>query len=349
MVINKIPSPTWNWLHMNDGAAEGFEILNESEVDIHVPEGVDIENGPLALEEIKTGSGDETDAFIREMNLSCDRITVPAITEFTEPIRMSFSYEKDVSDANIYAVEVKENASLTLIMNFTSQAQAKGNVLSQLKYRCQKGASLTVVQTQMISDEISFINDIGGECEEDAQFHLIQVVFGGKQTYLGSRTELLGKRSTSTADLGYLLTGSEALDVNYIVNHIGKKTNCDILVNGVLKDAAKKVFRGTIDFKKGAAGSVGSELEDVLLMGEDITNQTLPVILCAEEDVQGSHGANIGRIDEKLIFYMQSRGMSEESIYRLLARSKLERIIRSIEDDDTEKRIYNTLEWEYEQ
>ena len=67
MVINKIPSPTWNWLHMNDGAAEGFEILNESEVDIHVPEGVDIENGPLALEEVKTGSGDETDAFIREI------------------------------------------------------------------------------------------------------------------------------------------------------------------------------------------------------------------------------------------------------------------------------------------
>ena len=344
MVINKIPSPTWNWLHMNDGVAEGFEILNESEVDIHVPEGVDIENGPLALEEIKTGSGDETDAFIREMNLSCDRITVPANTEFTEPIRMSFSYEKDVSDANIYAVEVKENASLTLIMNFTSQAQAKGNVLSQLKYRCQKGASLTVVQTQMISDEISFINDIGGECEEDAQFHLIQVVFGGKQTYLGSRTELLGKRSASTADLGYLLTGSEALDVNYIVNHIGKKTNCDILVNGVLKDAAKKVFRGTIDFKKGAAGSVGSELEDVLLMGEDITNQTLPVILCAEEDVEGNHGATIGELDEDLMFYLMSRGSTREEIYNMMSRARIEVIAKKIADEETRQMIFDHMD-----
>ncbi|MCR4797371.1 MAG: SufD family Fe-S cluster assembly protein [Lachnospiraceae bacterium] len=344
MVINKIPSPTWNWLHMNDGAAEGFEILNESEVDIHIPEGVDIENGPLALEEIKTGSGDETDAFIREMSLSCDRITVPANTEFTEPIRMSFSYEKDVSDANIYAVEVKENASLTLIMNFTSQAQAKGNVLSQLKYRCQKGASLTVVQTQMISDEISFINDIGGECEEDAQFHLIQVVFGGKQTYLGSRTELLGKRSASTADLGYLLTGSEALDVNYIVNHIGKKTNCDILVNGVLKDAAKKVFRGTIDFKKGAAGSVGSELEDVLLMGEDITNQTLPVILCAEEDVEGNHGATIGELDEDLMFYLMSRGSTREEIYNMMSRARIEVIAKKIADEETRQMIFDHMD-----
>ena len=49
------------------------------------------------------------------------------------------------------------------------------------------------------------------------------------------------------------------------------------------------VFRGTIDFKFGAAGAEGEEKEDVLLLGDDVINQTIPLILCAEEDVQGNH------------------------------------------------------------
>ncbi len=43
-------------------------------------------------------------------------------------------------------------------------------------------------------------------------------------------------------------------------------------------------------------------------MGDDVVNQTIPLILCAEEDVKGSHGASIGQLDEETLFYMQARG-----------------------------------------
>ena len=69
-----------------------------------------------------------------------------------------------------------------------------------------------------------------------------------------------------------------------------------------MRDTAFKLFRGTIDFVKGSAGSVGNEKEEVLLIDEKCVNQTIPIILCAEEDVVGNHGATIGKPDEELLF-----------------------------------------------
>ena len=117
------------------------------------------------------------------------------------------------------------------------------------------------------------------------------------------------------------------LDMNYVALHEGKRTNSEINASGVLKDASSKLFRGTIDFQHGSAESVGAEKEDVLLMGDDVVNQTIPLILCAEEDVKGSHGASIGQLDEETLFYMQARGISEEQAYALMADARIEAVL----------------------
>ena len=79
------------------------------------------------------------------------------------------------------------------------------------------------------------------------------------------------------------------------------------------KDAVKEVFRGSIDFKRGSSGSKGAETENVLLLGDDVENKTIPLILCAEEDVDGSHGATIGELDEETLFYFAARGIDQET------------------------------------
>ncbi len=123
--------------------------------------------------------------------------------------------------------------------------------------------------------------------------------------------------------------------MNYNAYHTGKKTECEINASGVLRDEAFKIFRGTIDFQEGCSGSVGSEMEDVLMMDDGVSNQTIPLILCGEEDVSGNHGATIGRLDEKLMFYMQSRGMNTEEIYEMMARARIDAVIRKIPDEKT--------------
>ena len=110
-----------------------------------------------------------------------------------------------------------------------------------------------------------------------------------------------------------------------------------VLRSGVLRDSSQKTFRGTIDFKTGSSGAVGAETEDVLLLGETVVNKTVPLILCAEEDVKGSHGATIGQLDEEMLFYLGSRGISEEKAVDLMAGARIGRIIREVGDEIAEQ------------
>ena len=93
--------------------------------------------------------------------------------------------------------------------------------------------------------------------------------------------------------------------------------------DGVLQGGAKKIYRGTIDFKNGSAGAVGDEKETVLLLSDDVVNQTIPLILCSEEDGAGQPWRQHRQVDDELLFYLCSRGFSEQEAVDMMLRRKL--------------------------
>ena len=78
-------------------------------------------------------------------------------------------------------------------------------------------------------------------------------------------------------------------------------------------------------------------------MTDSVRNKTVPLILCAEEDVEGAHGASVGRIDEEQLFYMQSRGIPADEVYSLMARARLAQIISRIGDEEARRRVYHAV------
>ena len=209
--------------------------------------------------------------------------------------------------------------------------------------RIAKDAKVKLVQVFGGTDRT--VSKLSAVLDDSAELELIQLYIGGRDTVSDIAVALDGRRSAFRAHIGFDLAQEDKLDINLNAVHTGKKSSSDIAVRGVLSDRSEKTFKGTIDFRNGSAGAKGSEQEEVLLMSEKVRNKTVPVILCAEEDVAGNHGATVGRIDERHIFYMRSRGIPEEKIYELMARSKLMQIIGRIGDEPTESRIFRALDW----
>ncbi|SDA19203.1 Uncharacterized protein family (UPF0051) [Ruminococcus sp. YE71] len=197
---------------------------------------------------------------------------------------------------------------------------------------------------QIFDSEAKTIAKITANVADDANFELVQLYLG-RDTVSEILTDLSGRKSQFTADIAYLLYNEDKLDVNLVAVQTGRKSNSEINVKGVLNGKSAKTFKGTIDFRNGAVGAKGAEKEEVLLLSDDVVNKTVPLILCAEEDVDGSHGASIGRLDENQVYYMQSRGIPEEKITTLLAKSKIAQIIKKIGDEQTEKQILDKLGW----
>ena len=181
------------------------------------------------------------------------------------------------------------------------------------------------------------------DLEDLAEVELVQIYLRGTDTVSDTAINMKGRKSVFTSHIGYLQDGDSQLDINLNVIQRGKKSTSDTDVRGVLRERAQKIFRGTIDFQQGAAGAAGAEREDVLLTDAAVVNKTVPVILCAEEDVAGTHGATVGQLDARAVFYLQSRGIPEQEIRELIAQTKLGGVIRHIGDAETERAVWKLL------
>ena len=212
--------------------------------------------------------------------------------------------------------------------------------IAEVIVNAERGSYVKVVLVVDVKGEV--FPRVTAEVAEGAEFDLVLLYLGG-DAVSETVTRLSGRKAVFNAEIGYLLDSGDSLDLNLITEHTGRKTVSRINAGGVLKGTARKTFKGTIDFKNGASGAKGSEKEEVLLLSDKAVNKTVPLILCAEDDVEGSHGASIGRIDEREVFYMQTRGIPEEKICELAALGKLRQILSRIGDEDTVSRINKRL------
>ncbi|MDY2834562.1 MAG: SufD family Fe-S cluster assembly protein [Candidatus Aphodomonas sp.] len=294
ILINKLPTRTWNRLGVNETA-------------------------------LVWGQAD---------NLGTEQIVAAGQTERLE---ISGGAEYGEKTVNIHA---PEGQNVTVFETL----KAEKNLLVRTALRVEKNAKVRLVQIQSAAQDSLLRLETSGECAENGQVELIQILLGRGDVYSDGHFELNGDGAGFRAGIGYLGQKQQTVDMNLVVNHWGQKTTSEISAAGALKDNAQKIFRGTIDFKKGSADSIGNEQETVLMLGDGVANKTVPLILCAEENVVGNHGATIGELDENTLFYFESRGISAEEAENIMARAAIERLARTLADEAAQAAILAGLE-----
>ena len=313
MIVNKIPAKTWYRLNMNDATVLWDQDNTYS----------------LSQESIETKENETKEVVISVEDDS------------------SLS-EHSYSSKNITITAGKASKITAYVM-----MKAHQNMAINLNLNTEDDATIKLVEVQLADSDAVIVNNIKGTCSDQSAIEVVHFFMGRGQIFSDSQIDLLGKKSRAAFDVGYIgnspLAGKagakgDNIDINILINHIGKKTESDINVNGALKDGATKTFRGTIDFKTGSSDSVGNEQETVILLGEDVINKTIPIILCAEENVVGNHGGSIGELDDDLLFYFESRGIGREEAENIMARASIERVLRLVDNESVREEITNKLE-----
>ena len=372
--VNYLPAITYG--KMKNSYADidfNYEINKNNDIDLRLQEGVDVLESGALFEEIvakadfvKTGmealnldskaGGDSledenrrdrevkdapsTDIVrnaIKAAGIPLKVITTKKGVKVDKPVKITYRAGEENS-LNSHIIYVSEGSELTLIEVFESENKENLLGLQTRVYVCEN-ASIKLVRVNLLSESTDHFDDLGFHLENDAKAELVQLELGGKRSYVGVRTELVGRKSEYRSATGYLCKGDSLLDMNFVTNEWGKKVSSNMDASGVLLDNSTKVYRGTIDFKEGAKGASGFEKEDTLLFSPSIINKSVPLILCHEEDVEGDHGATIGRIDEKLLFYIKSRGIDEEAAKQLMTEAYINAVTEQIGDDETEGKV----------
>ena len=261
------------------------------------------------------------------------------VTAAGQTVRLDISGDGTYSEKRV-DIHAPEGQTVTVFETLRSEDK----LLVRTELHVEKDARVRLVQIQNAAHDSLLRLENNGRCDENGQVELIQILLGRGDVYSDGHFALNGTGAGFQAGIGYLGQKQQTVDLNLVVDHWGQKTTSEINAAGALKDDARKIFRGTIDFKKGSTGSVGNEQETVLMLGDGAVNKTVPLILCAEENVVGNHGATIGELDEDTLFYFESRGISAAEAENVMARAAIERLARTLQDETAQAAILTELE-----
>lgn len=119
--------------------------------------------------------------------------------------------------------------------------------------------------------------------------------------------------------LGLVLgRGQEQKSLQADITHAAPNTKSDVRVKGVLRNQSKFDFRGNVRIEKGAKGSDAYLRSDVLLFDEAKMGDDTPALEILEPEVKAGHAATIGKVDENMIFYLMSRGLSRKQAEKMI-------------------------------
>ncbi|MBI2622329.1 SufD family Fe-S cluster assembly protein [Candidatus Microgenomates bacterium] len=116
------------------------------------------------------------------------------------------------------------------------------------------------------------------------------------------------------------------------IYHQAPKTKSRVNIRGVLHDHAQFDNEGLIHIAKGAKGADGFFTARVLLFDE-AKGRSIPSLEIDENEVKAGHAATTGQVDQTMLFYLQSRGLSEKKAERLIVSGFFEPIIKELSEN----------------
>ena len=187
--------------------------------------------------------------------------------------------------------------------------------------------------TEILSGENGVFDHYHVERESDQAVHMatIQMVQGRNSNVASKVISLDGRLIRH--NIGVVLDG-EGADCNlrgfymvkgerHVDNHLNvdhAKPHCDSreFFKGVLDGSGRGVFRGRILVREDAQKTDAKQTNQSLQLSPDARVESKPQLEIFADDVKCTHGATIGQIDESALFYLQSRGLSEQAARTLL-------------------------------
>ncbi len=226
----------------------------------------------------------------------------------------SYGADLDTSASELVEAYVHDNSSVHFsnIENYSSQT----TVLENKKAICHRDASITWTLAyfggRSVRARLESIFQSDGASAED-----VEVVFGN---------------STQRYDLVSDLT------------HVSQNTRGRILANSVLKDKSRSVFKGMIRIGKDAKNASAYLAGHAILLSPDAKSDAIPGLEILTNEVKATHSASVAQIDQDQIFYMMTRGLSEDEAKKFIVLGFLEPAISRVNSEELRDTIRDLVE-----
>lgn len=317
-ILNETPIKTTNGFQMNNISLD-LDLTNKELSNIEVSDNKNI----IVKKEIKSN-------YISKIGIKHDKFNFINIDVIKDAKNINIDTNLNtnylVSEINI---NLKENTSSSFIINITGEGY--NNLKIKVNAKDNSSSKLLLINNLSKTSKsfISFENELGNNSNLTTNF----IDLGG-EIRLSNYYSKINEYSTDTLNNIHIGKNKDIIDMNYHMESYGKKSNSNIEVAGALFDETKKSFKGIIDFKEGSDKAIGYENENELLFSDKAVSKSLPMLLCHEEDVSGTHSVSTGKVDENKLFYLMSKGINEKEANKLIMYANFNKILENIDNKE---------------
>lgn len=194
----------------------------------------------------------------------------------------------------------------------------------------KEGAELRYSTIENWSKNMYNLNTKRAIVEKDGLIEWVSGSFGSKVSMLYPMSILNGKRARAEYTGITFAAEDQYLDTGAKVVHAAPHTSSNINARSIAKDGGHAFYRGLLKVSDSAEHAKSTVSCESLMLDNESKSDTVPVMDLNTDDIDIGHEAKVGRISEESIFYLMSRGISEEEAKAMIVRGFVEPIAKEL-------------------
>ncbi|BBM42143.1 FeS assembly protein SufB [Leptotrichia wadei] len=194
----------------------------------------------------------------------------------------------------------------------------------------RKGARLRYSTIENWSRNMYNLNTKRALVEEDGVIEWVSGSFGSRVSMLYPMSILKGDRSRCEFTGVTFAAAGQYLDTGCKIIHQGKNTSSTVHSKSISKNGGTAFYRGLLKVLPEATGTRSTVECESLMLDNESASDTIPIIDINNDSVDIGHEAKIGRISDEAIFYLMSRGISEDEAKAMIVRGFVEPISKEL-------------------
>ena len=188
--------------------------------------------------------------------------------------------------------------------------------------------------------EFKLTADLGKYAEIDA--YLADFIQNKNKSQIN--VNLNGEESACAWHLASLANEKDEKSFDVSVFHNTKNTYCKLDNYGVCLGESKLTFSGICKINEGCSGSKAHQNAKIMVFDEACKGIAKPILKIDENDIEASHAAVVGKINDDHLFYLTSRGLSESQAKELITLGYLNPILKGFDDQEMKDKISSLIE-----
>lgn len=228
--------------------------------------------------------------------------------------------EEEFSVAQRLLLVAEEQSEATVIEHFASTNEAQNSFTNSVtELVLEAGANLHHYRLHLEEEQSIHIGGVHAGLGRNAQLNSFHLALGSKLKRLDVVINHQGEGAHCELNGVYLPQGNQHVDFHTCIEHAVPNCTTNEVFRGIVGDSAQAVFNGRIHIQPGAQKTSAMLSNKNLLTSNKAEVDTKPELEIYADDVQCAHGATVAQIDEQLLYYFLSRGISRKEAEVMLS------------------------------